>query len=93
MCVIFQILEKYLLEKNAGVIFVEANALGPDEYLSFKSRTRLVQLLVDFLHQVCGKKITQNDKIDAAKALVALFPCLKFAGSKLGIVRFYSSLV
>lgn len=77
-----------MLEKNGGDIFVESKVLKEDEHLSTKSRIKLVQLLVDFMHQVYGKKITQQNKVDAAKATVALFPCLKFAGSELGIVSF-----
>lgn len=86
--VIFQTLEKHLIEKNAGSIFVESKALGPDEHLSTKSRIQLVQLLVDFMYQVYGQKIKQQHKVDTAKATVTLFPCLKFAGTELGIVSF-----
>lgn len=89
----FQTLEKYLIEKNAGQIFVESKALGPDEFLSKIPRTQLVQLLVDFLIQVHGKKITQANKVAAAKATVALFPCLEFAGSEDGIVSSLEYLV
>lgn len=88
MSSIFQNLEKYLIEKNAGHVFVESKALGPDGHLSSKSRCQLVAHLVDFMYQIHGKKISKENKVATAKATVALFPCLKFAGSPDGIVSF-----
>lgn len=87
-----QNLEKYLIEKNAGNIFVESKALGPDEHLSTKSRCQLVAHLVDFMHQVYEKKISNEIKVATAKASITLFPSLKFAGTTDGIVSFCNIL-
>lgn len=84
--ILFQNLEKYLIDKNAGHIFVESKALGPDEHLSNKSRCQLVAHLVDFMYHVHNGKISRENKIATAKATVVLFPSLKFTGTKDGIV-------
>lgn len=88
-CEFFQLVEKYLIDKNAGFIFVESKALGPTEKLSVKTRRQLVNHLVDFMRHVYGKQIVTEHKISVAKAAIILFPCLKIQNSAIGgIVSF-----
>lgn len=88
----FQILEKYLIDKNGGHIFVESKALAPKEKLSEKTRRQLVNHLVDFMRHVYGIKITAEHEIATAKAAIILFPCMEFENSAIGgIVSLVSS--
>lgn len=77
-------MEKYLIDRNAGYIFVESKALGPKEKLSEKTRRQLVNQLVDFMRHVYGRKITAEHKIATAKAAIILFPCMEIEDSAIG---------
>lgn len=59
----FQILEKYLIDKNGGYIFVESKGLSPKEKLSEKTRRHLVNHLVDFMRHFTAKKSPQSIKL------------------------------
>lgn len=83
-CVVFQILENYLIEHNAGHIFVESKSLQPQQTLSERTRKQLVTHLVDFMRKVFGSKITVDHKTATAKAAIILFPCMEVIPSKIG---------
>lgn len=80
----FQILKKYLIDKNASHIFVESESLGTNGKLLERTRRQLVNHLVNFMLHVHGQKITTEQKIATAKAAIILFPCMEVKNSTIG---------
>lgn len=57
--------------------------------LSVANRRRMIKLAAEFSVQRFGNKISIDDKIAVAKAIVELFPCLQSKGEN---VQLYVSL-
>lgn len=75
-----QTIEKYINDSGGSNILCHFDENGS---LTVNQRRKVINFAAEFMIQRYGKKISTDDKISVAKALVELFPSLEAKGKNI----------